>query len=85
MTNTVTLSPTVAKVVALLQRPTGATLDQLVKRVPQAKPAYIAALLYGILPGKGIEIDVERDDDGTRRYKARSGRKITARKASKAA
>lgn len=48
---------TVTMVLDLLRRDEGATKKQLIEGVPQAKPAYISALLTGILAKKGYVLE----------------------------
>ncbi len=48
---------TVTKILDLLRRDEGATKKQLIEGVPQAKPAYISALLTGILAKKGYILE----------------------------
>jgi hypothetical protein len=50
------VSPLQDKVIRLLQRDGGATKAQLAAAIPEAQPAYIAALLHRILKAKGFKL-----------------------------
>lgn len=54
-------TPTVANVLKMLGRKTGATMAQLVEGNAEAKPRYMAALIHRILGEKGYKISKERD------------------------